>query len=133
VPLQVDAVCTAPLLHPAAKHWVPAGCLRQAPAPSQEPSLPQVVVAVASHSRRGSVPASAAMHVPTLLLMGEDEVIYDPAAALERARRLVPDFRGELVPSSNHDMCFSQHAVVDARVLEFLSERRREISERIVA
>jgi pimeloyl-ACP methyl ester carboxylesterase len=74
-----------------------------------------------------------AMHVPTLLLMGEDEVIYDPAAALERARRLVPDFRGELVPSSHHDMCFSQHAVVDARVLEFLSERRREISERIVA
>jgi pimeloyl-ACP methyl ester carboxylesterase len=74
-----------------------------------------------------------AMHVPTLLLMGEDEVIYDPAAALERARRFVPNFRGELVPSSNHDMCFSQHAVVDARVLEFLSERRREISERRVA
>jgi pimeloyl-ACP methyl ester carboxylesterase len=73
------------------------------------------------------------MHVPTLLLIGEDEVIYDPAAALARARRLIPNLQGELVPSSNHDMCFSHHAIVDARVLEFLSERRRDMSERIVA
>ena len=63
-----------------------------------------------------------AMRVPVLLLMGEREVIYDPAAALERARRLLPDFRGELVPRSSHDMCFSQHRIVDARVLDFLKK-----------
>ena len=28
------------------------------------------------------------MHVPTLLLIGEGEAIYDPAAALDRARGL---------------------------------------------
>lgn len=77
--------------------------------------------------------ALRAMHVPTLLLIGEQEVIYDPVAALTRARRLVPDVRGELVPRSSHDMCFSQHEVVDKRVLEFLSDRRREIPERVVA
>ena len=39
-----------------------------------------------------------AMRVPTLLLIGDHEVISDPATALARARRLIPDFEGELVP-----------------------------------
>jgi pimeloyl-ACP methyl ester carboxylesterase len=65
-----------------------------------------------------------AMHVPTLLLIGEHEVICDPATALARARRLFPDVQGELVPQSSHDMCFSQHRVVDARVLDFLKKTR---------
>jgi hypothetical protein len=30
-------------------------------------------------------------------------------------------------------MCFSRHAIVDACVLEFLRDTRRNISERIVA
>ena len=63
-----------------------------------------------------------AMRVPTLLLIGEHEVICDPAAALARARELFPDVQGELVPRSSHDMCFSQHRIVDARVLEFLKK-----------
>ena len=68
-----------------------------------------------------------AMHVPTLLLIGGREVIYDPAMALARARRLIPDFEGDLVPRSSHDMCFRQHRLVDRRVLDFLkSTRHRE-------
>ena len=63
-----------------------------------------------------------ALHVPVLLLIGEREVIYDPAKALARARALLPDFKGELVPRSSHEMCLSQHRIVDARVLEFLNE-----------
>ena len=47
-------------------------------------------------------------------------MIYDPAAALERARRLVLNFEGELVPRASHDMSFSQAQFVDARILEFL-------------
>jgi len=69
------------------------------------------------------------MHVPTLLLMGEDEVIYDPTKALARASRLIPDFRGELVPRCSHDMCFSQYRVVNARVLDFLKDNRKNMSE----
>jgi hypothetical protein len=72
-----------------------------------------------------------------LLLMGEHEVIYDPARALARARRLIPHFVGELVPQSSHDMCFSQHRIVDRRILDFLKERRANgkdhTSERFVA
>jgi pimeloyl-ACP methyl ester carboxylesterase len=65
-----------------------------------------------------------AMHVPTLLLIGDREVIYDSATALARARRLIPDFHGDLVPRSSHDMCFSQHRLVDSRILDFLKKTR---------
>ena len=63
-----------------------------------------------------------ALRVPGLLLIGDREVIYDAAKALARARALIPNFEGELVPSCKHDMCFSQHRIVDARVLDFLKE-----------
>jgi pimeloyl-ACP methyl ester carboxylesterase len=63
-----------------------------------------------------------AMHLPTLLLMGDHEVIYDPARALARARRFIPNLEGELVPGSSHDMTIRQHRIVDARVLDFLSD-----------
>ena len=39
---------------------------------------------------------------------------------------LFPDVQGELVPRSSHDMCFSQHRIVDARVLEFLKKKRAD-------
>jgi len=60
------------------------------------------------------------LRVPVLLLIGDREVIYDPAEALARARRLIPNLEGELVPDSGHEMCASQHEIVDARVLGFL-------------
>jgi pimeloyl-ACP methyl ester carboxylesterase len=63
-----------------------------------------------------------ALHVPVLLLIGENEVIYDAAKALDRARALLPSFEGELVPQSSHEMCSSQHRIVDARVRDFLSD-----------
>ena len=63
-----------------------------------------------------------ALQVPVLLLIGEQEVMYDPAEALARARRLIPDFEGDLVPQSSHEMCSSQYQIVDARVLEFLND-----------
>jgi len=62
-----------------------------------------------------------ALRMPVLLLIGENEVIYNPAKALARAHQLIPEFEGELVPRSKHDMCSSQHKYVDMRVLEFLN------------
>ena len=64
------------------------------------------------------------MRVPVLVLMGADEVMFDPLEALHRGRKLIPDFEGDLVPQSSHDMCFSQHAIVDERVLDFLSKTK---------
>jgi pimeloyl-ACP methyl ester carboxylesterase len=61
-----------------------------------------------------------AMQVPTLLLIGQQEVLFDPVAALERARKLIPNLEGELVPRANHLMTAEQHERVNQRVLEFL-------------
>jgi hypothetical protein len=44
---------------------------------------------------------------------------------------LFPDVQAELVPRSSHDMCFSQHRIVDARVLAFLKEARTDDQSRI--
>ena len=60
------------------------------------------------------------LQMPVLLLFGDGEVIYDPAKALDRARRLIPHLEGDLIPHCRHDMCFSQSRIVDARVLDFL-------------
>jgi pimeloyl-ACP methyl ester carboxylesterase len=63
------------------------------------------------------------LQMPVLLLFGEEEVICRSAEALERARRLIPHFGGDLIPRCRHDMCFSQSRIVDARVLDFLEKR----------
>lgn len=62
------------------------------------------------------------LQVPVLLLVGDKEVIYDPARALDRARRLLPNFDGALVPGACHDMCFTQYRLVDQRVVDFLKD-----------
>jgi pimeloyl-ACP methyl ester carboxylesterase len=66
--------------------------------------------------------ALRSLHMPVLLLFGDGEVIYDPARAFDRARRLIPHVEGELVPRCRHEMCFSQSRIVDARVLDFLKK-----------
>jgi pimeloyl-ACP methyl ester carboxylesterase len=67
-----------------------------------------------------------ALQVPTLVLYGDREVICDPAEALERARRLIPDVEGDLISGCSHDMCASRYRLVDARSLDFLRKTRPE-------
>ena len=68
------------------------------------------------------------MVVPTLLLIGDREVIYDPQQAFARARHLILGLEGELVPGASHDMAIVRHRFVDARVLEFLHDGRPGLS-----
>jgi len=65
------------------------------------------------------------IQMPVLLLYGDHEVICDPAKALDRARRLIPDCKGHLVPGPRHEMCVSHWRIVDGRVLDFLSDGGR--------
>jgi pimeloyl-ACP methyl ester carboxylesterase len=58
--------------------------------------------------------------VPTLLLIGQQEVLYDPLAALERAKKLIPNLDSELIPRASHALPQGQHRIVNARILEFL-------------
>jgi pimeloyl-ACP methyl ester carboxylesterase len=59
---------------------------------------------------------------PTLLLIGDSEVIYDPQAALERAARLIPHIETGLIPGAGHDLMRDQPALVNGRILAFFSK-----------
>lgn len=61
------------------------------------------------------------LKMPVLLLIGEHEVIYNAKKALARAKQLIPDLTGKLVPNCGHDISFSQHKIVNERMLTFLS------------
>jgi pimeloyl-ACP methyl ester carboxylesterase len=78
-----------------------------------------------------------ALRPPVLLLIGDGEVLCDAAMALNRARRLIPDFEGEIIPGCRHGMCVSRHRIVDAKVLDFLRKEhardRSQTTERSVA
>jgi pimeloyl-ACP methyl ester carboxylesterase len=61
-----------------------------------------------------------AISVPTLLLIGDRERIYDPHKALERAARLVPRIETGLVPGGGHILAMQLPDIVGERVLAFL-------------
>jgi hypothetical protein len=60
-----------PVVHMGGVQVVPARYLRQAPAPSQKPSVPQVEAGEAEQSLRGLVPGSANAHVPRLFVAAQ--------------------------------------------------------------
>ncbi|MCB0211680.1 MAG: alpha/beta hydrolase [Anaerolineae bacterium] len=57
---------------------------------------------------------------PTLLLIGEQEVIYNPVKAINRAKWLIPNLRAELLPNACHDLVFAQSKLINHYLLEFL-------------
>ena len=62
------------------------------------------------------------IQTPTLLLVGDHEVIYRPQDAIERATRLVPGLCAEIVPSANHIAGISQPDWINKRILRYLRE-----------
>jgi pimeloyl-ACP methyl ester carboxylesterase len=60
------------------------------------------------------------MTAPTLLLIGDHEIMYEPQKALDCATRLIPNLKVELIPNAGHMLNSDQPEGVDARVLKFL-------------
>jgi len=58
--------------------------------------------------------------VPTLFIVGEDEVIYDPVAAIEKVDQSIPGVKTELVPHAGHLVSMEQPALVNRHILHFL-------------
>jgi pimeloyl-ACP methyl ester carboxylesterase len=65
---------------------------------------------------------------PTLLLIGQQEALYDPVAAIARAQRLMPKIQAELIPQASHDLPVTRAETVNERVLGFLQERPTPIT-----
>jgi pimeloyl-ACP methyl ester carboxylesterase len=59
---------------------------------------------------------------PILLLIGDHEVIYKPERAIQRATRLVPRLKAEIVPNANHIAEYTAADFVNAKILEFFRE-----------
>ncbi len=61
------------------------------------------------------------INTPILLLLGEQEVTFNPHAALNRARSLLPHGEGEILPNVGHALTMEQPGAANARILAFLS------------
>lgn len=61
------------------------------------------------------------IEIPTLLLLGEAERIYDPREAVARAQRLLADLQVALIPDAGHLLTMQWAEIVNRRILEFLN------------
>jgi pimeloyl-ACP methyl ester carboxylesterase len=59
---------------------------------------------------------------PTLLLIGDREIEYEPRNAVQRARKLIPNLQAELVAGAGHILNSDQPEIVNKRILEFLQQ-----------
>ena len=57
---------------------------------------------------------------PTLLLIGQQESLYNPVPAIERAKLLIPDIKTQLIPQAGHELPGSKPDIIDKKILEFL-------------
>ncbi len=57
---------------------------------------------------------------PTLLLIGDHEVLYDAVKGMERARWLIPNLVGEFVANAGHLLIMEQPETVNRLILTFL-------------
>jgi pimeloyl-ACP methyl ester carboxylesterase len=58
--------------------------------------------------------------IPTLLLVGEKEMIYNPKKVLERAGRNMPNVTPELVLNGTHVMSWEKKEMINARMIAYL-------------
>jgi pimeloyl-ACP methyl ester carboxylesterase len=63
------------------------------------------------------------LSAPTLLLVGQHEVVFNPASVLARARHSIPGLvAAEVVPGAGHDMTYDQPTWVNQRLLRFFED-----------
>ena len=57
---------------------------------------------------------------PTLLLVGEKELIYNPQKVLDCADRTMPNITTEIVPAGTHMMSWGRFEIINARMIKYL-------------
>jgi pimeloyl-ACP methyl ester carboxylesterase len=61
------------------------------------------------------------IRVPTLLLIGDKESLYEPHAALKRALDRMPGLTCEIVPDAHHIAAMARPEYVNDRIVRFLN------------
>lgn len=67
---------------------------------------------------------------PTLLLLAENTILYDPAKVAAKARRLLPDVTVEIIPDAGHGVAYQYPDRVTSRVLAHADAVDRDIDHR---
>jgi pimeloyl-ACP methyl ester carboxylesterase len=62
------------------------------------------------------------LRMPTLLLIGEREILYDARSAVERARQLIPGIETAIIANAGHMLTTDQPKEVFRHVLRFLQQ-----------
>jgi len=65
-----------------------------------------------------------ALACPALVLLGDQERIYDPVRAADRARSLMPDAHVEVVPDLGHLLGMQRPDLINPKILDFISAGR---------
>ena len=60
------------------------------------------------------------INFPTLFIVGENEVIYDPVVAIEKVNQLIPNVETKLIPNASHFVSMEQPSLVNKHIFEFL-------------
>lgn len=61
-------------------------------------------------------------HVPTLLLVGDKEVIYPAGQVVENARSLIPGLVAQLIPGASHSLTMEHADMINRLTLDFLKK-----------
>jgi pimeloyl-ACP methyl ester carboxylesterase len=60
------------------------------------------------------------INVPTLILLGENEVLYSAQAAFQRLKNVAPHIQTAVIPDAGHDLLIVQTEMVNQKILAFL-------------
>ena len=82
-----------------------------------------VMPAVLSDAELGAIQA------PTLLLIAEHEILYEPDSTLRTAMTRMPGLEGEIVADAHHLAAMAQPDAVNARIVDFLQADERKTEE----
>jgi pimeloyl-ACP methyl ester carboxylesterase len=63
----------------------------------------------------------AMLRVPTLLLLGSDEVLYDSATAASRVRSVAPNIQVEIIGDAGHAFPIERPEATDETLLRFFA------------
>jgi pimeloyl-ACP methyl ester carboxylesterase len=63
-----------------------------------------------------------AIRPPAMLLMGDNEQLYDPHATLRLAQQRMPSLQAHMVPGAHHMAAMAKPAEVNARIIRFLGQ-----------
>lgn len=56
----------------------------------------------------------------SIIIFGQQESLYNPVPAIERAKQLITDIKTQLIPQAGHELPGSKPDIIDKKILEFL-------------